>query len=201
MRTRLVTSVVAVIVLLSGAVSARTQTQVKPAAQTRQGYNPTRTKVSKVTSYKRNPNALSDSEWWKASMPTLSKPNRTRTSTVTIDSDRVPLIEIWRKVDHRSLVHKPCGGDGLYVWPCRTCNETGQVKRWNPQTKKTELVTCDVCEGDGKIQQKDPVCAGTGFLHTCFICDGKGTTERRRGNKFKQTVTCPECKGSRLLPG
>ena len=192
--------VVAVVALLGGAVSAQKQVPTKPKPQTAQVAKPARrVKVSSYDPHKRDPYKFEDNEWWKPSMGSSIKAGPTYTQMV--NTDRIPTRDVYRGVDHSSQSHKACGGDGWYVWPCKTCDETGKLKDYNAKEKRWELVQCGVCGGDGKLQEKDPVCAGTGLWHICVICDGKGSVTRRRGPIYKETAVCPECIGSKWLPG
>jgi len=71
----------------------------------------------------------------------------------------------------------------------------------DPFNLLSELATCQVCGGRGKVEVKEPAikcafCKGTGvYPHngrvTCTVCNGKGSVTVKGDEK-----SCPQCKGT-----
>ena len=80
---------------------------------------------------------------------------------------------------------------------CAFCNGIGK----DPFNLLSELATCQVCGGKGKVEVKEPAiecayCKGTGvYPHngrvTCTVCNGKGSVTVEGATK-----ECPRCKGT-----
>ncbi|MDP2279814.1 MAG: hypothetical protein Q8K51_16540 [Nitrospirota bacterium] len=80
---------------------------------------------------------------------------------------------------------------------CAFCKGTGK----DPFNLLSELATCQVCAGAGKVEVKEPViecayCKGTGVCPqgarvTCTVCNGKGMVTVEG-----PTDECPKCKGT-----
>jgi len=80
---------------------------------------------------------------------------------------------------------------------CAFCKGTGK----DPFELLSELATCQVCHGAGKVEVKELVikciyCKGSGVYHntrlTCTVCNGKGVVTAPKG----PTEWCPECEGT-----
>ena len=81
---------------------------------------------------------------------------------------------------------------------CAFCKGTGK----DPFNLLSDLATCQVCGGKGKVEVKEPAikcvfCKGTGIYPcnarvTCTVCNGKGMVTVKKG----ATNKCPECKGT-----
>lgn len=80
---------------------------------------------------------------------------------------------------------------------CAFCKGTGK----DPFDLLSELATCQVCNGIGKIEVEEPAikcafCKGTGVYHDsrviCTVCGGKGMVTAPKGG----TIQCTECKGA-----
>jgi DnaJ-class molecular chaperone len=80
---------------------------------------------------------------------------------------------------------------------CGFCKGTGK----DPFDLLSELASCQVCEGTGKVCVEEPAikcahCKGTGVFHgtriTCTVCNGKGMVRVPKGLKEQ----CPECNGT-----
>jgi DnaJ-class molecular chaperone len=81
--------------------------------------------------------------------------------------------------------------------PCAFCKGKGR----DPFNLLSELSTCQVCGGTGKVKITEPAincayCKGTGiYPHsvriTCTVCSGKGSV-----TVAGVTEECPKCKGT-----
>lgn len=81
--------------------------------------------------------------------------------------------------------------------PCAFCKGKGR----DPFNLLSELATCQVCGGTGKVKITEPAincayCKGTGiYPHsvriTCTVCSGKGSV-----TVAGVTEECPKCKGT-----
>ena len=80
---------------------------------------------------------------------------------------------------------------------CGFCKGTGK----DPFDLLSELATCQVCGGTGKVEVKEPVikcvyCNGSGAYHntrlTCTVCNGKGVVTAPES----PTEWCPKCEGT-----
>src|ERR1039457_6612377 len=90
-----------------------------------------------------------------------------------------------------------CQGAGSFqctTCGCSRCNATGNVQETCPKCHSTTKVTCEQCQGQGRILVKK------GFFSDkysqCWKCNGSCQQECscRTGNV---TVSCPSCKGGR----
>lgn len=80
---------------------------------------------------------------------------------------------------------------------CAFCNGKGK----DPFNLLSELATCQVCGGEGKVEVIEPAikcafCKGTGiYPHnarvTCTVCNGKGMVTVKGA-----TEECPKCGGN-----
>jgi len=90
---------------------------------------------------------------------------------------------------------------------CAFCKGTGK----DSFDLLSELATCQVCGGTGKVKVEEPAikcvfCKGTGvYPHnarvTCTVCNGKGMVTVSTGGGSASggkgaTNKCPECKGT-----
>lgn len=84
---------------------------------------------------------------------------------------------------------------------CAFCKGKGR----DPFGLLSELATCQVCGGTGKVEVGEPTircayCSGTG-VHpfgvriTCTVCNGKGMVRI-----IGETEICPDCKGGGRAP-
>ena len=80
---------------------------------------------------------------------------------------------------------------------CAFCKGTGN----DPFDLLSELATCQVCGGRGKVEVIEPVircafCKGSGVYHstrlTCIVCNGKGMVTAPQS----PTEWCPKCEGT-----
>ena len=85
---------------------------------------------------------------------------------------------------------------------CAFCKGKGK----DPFDLLSELATCQVCCGTGKVEVKEPAikcvyCKGSGVYHntriTCTVCNGKGMVTAPKG----VTDQCPECEGTGTAMG
>lgn len=84
---------------------------------------------------------------------------------------------------------------------CAFCKGTGK----DPFNLLSELATCQVCGGRGKVEVIEPAikcafCKGTGVYPqgarvTCTVCNGKGMVTVEG-----PTDECPKCKGTATTP-
>jgi len=85
----------------------------------------------------------------------------------------------------------------MRVVQCAFCKGSGK----DPFNLLSELATCQVCGGRGKVKVKDlavkcAFCKGTGvYPHnarvTCTVCNGKGMVTVKGPSE-----ECPKCKGT-----
>lgn len=98
----------------------------------------------------------------------------------------------------KTLTCKPCSGSGKHTFSCRGCNGSG-LKHFEPKIclgcqgtgrhnnkecnrcggsgyyKPAVTVSCNRCEGTGRITQTCNKCSGSGsFNVTCLKCSGSG---------------------------
>lgn len=99
---------------------------------------------------------------------------------------------------------------------CGFCKGKGK----DPFNLLSELATCQVCNGTGRVEVDEPIvrcayCKGTGvYPHnarvTCTVCNGKGsitvkgTTEecpkcRNTGQEIESGLPCIECRGKGVV--
>ena len=83
--------------------------------------------------------------------------------------------------------------------PCAFCKGKGR----DPFNLLSELATCQVCGGTGKVEIIEPAikcafCKGTGVYHgtrlTCIVCNGKGMVTAPES----PTECCPKCEGTSM---